>query len=264
MSTKGIAVITGASSGIGAAFTERLAARGHDLLLVARRADRLSALAERMKAEHGVQADILVADLSQPADLAALEQRLESRSAAIVVNNAGTGGLGPTALTGADVQDAVIRLNILSLVRLSLAALAGFRKSGDGALINIASILAFGPSAGSATYSGSKAFVLNFTRSLQMEYADTPFRIQAVLPGPIRTEFFSSQGLSDSVFPDTAFISAAALVDAALAGLDAGEKVTIPTLRTEGIWADMEAARGRFFGEVVQGQVAERYGLEQE
>ncbi len=264
MSSQGIAVITGASSGIGTAFAERLATRGHDLLLVARRADRLQALADRMTSEHGVRAEVLVADLSQPADLLRLEQRLESEPAAIVVNNAGAGGLGPTARTGADPQEAVIRLNILSVARLSVAALAGFRKAGAGALINIASVLAFGPGAGGATYSGSKAFVLNFTRSLQLEYADTPIRIQAVLPGPVRTEFFSSQGLSDSVFPDSAFISAGELVDAALTGLDAGETVTVPTLRSEQVWADMEAARGRFLGEVVGGKVAERYGLKQE
>lgn len=262
MSHKGTAVITGASSGIGAVFAERLAARGHDLLLVARREDRLRALADRLKSEYGVQAEILVADLAQPTDLGALEARLEREPAAIVVNNAGAGGLGPTAQTGPEAQEALIRLNIISVTRLSLAALAGFRKAGAGALINIASVMAFSPSAGAATYSGSKAFVLSFTQSLQLEYAGAPFQIQAVLPGPIRTEFFSSQGLSDA-FPDDAFISAEQLVDAALAGLAAGEPVTIPTLRTEAIWTDMEAGRRRFLGEIIQGKVADRYALAQ-
>jgi short-subunit dehydrogenase len=107
----------------------------------------------------------------------------------MLVNNAGAGGLGPTATTGADAQEALIRLNVIALTRLSIAALAGFRKAGTGTLVNIASVIAFGPSAGGASYSGSKAFVLNFTRSLQMEYADSDIRIQAILPGPIRTEF---------------------------------------------------------------------------
>lgn len=257
--SKGLAVVTGASSGIGAAYAERLAARGHGLLLVARRADRLADLAARLKAAHGVQADILVLDLAQPQDLAALEARLEAEPAAVLINNAGVGALGPTAATGADAQEALIRLNIIALTRLSLAALAGFRKAGQGSLVNIASVLAYGPSAGGASYSGSKAYVLNFTRSLQMEYADSAIRIQALLPGPIRTEFFSAQGLSDEVFPASAFISAEALVDAALAGLDAGETITVPTLVSPGIWDDIEDKRRAFLGEVVGGRVAERY-----
>lgn len=263
MKTKGSAVITGASSGIGAAFARRFAGQGYDLLLVARREDRLKSLADSLKADYGITAEILVADLGKADDLGVLEQRLEKDPASIVINNAGAGGLGPTSAIGPDVQEAVIQLNILSVVRLSLAALSGFRKAGKGTLINISSILAFGPSAGAATYSGSKSFVLNFTQSLQMEYADSPFRIQVVLPGPIRTEFFTSQGMSDSVFPDSAFITADALVDAVLAGLDAGEQVTIPTLQTPGIMDDMEALRSRFVGEVIQGRIAGRYGLEQ-
>ena len=110
-----------------------------------------------------------------------------------------------------------------------------------------------------ADYSGSKAFALNFTRSLQMEYADSDIRIQAILPGPIRTEFFTSQGLSDSVFPDTAYLSAEELVDAALSGLEQGEKVTIPSLGSPAIWDAIEASRQAFFKDVLSGQVAERY-----
>ena len=256
---KGVAVVTGASSGIGAAYADRLAAQGYDLLLVARRADRLADLSAKLSAAYGVNAESLVLDLADPQDLAKLEARLEAEPAAMLINNAGVGALGPTAATGPEAQEALIRLNIIALTRLSLAALAGFRKTGQGALVNIASVLAYGPSAGGASYSGSKAYVLNFTRSLQMEYADSAIRIQAVLPGPIRTEFFSAQGLSDSVFPATAFISADALVDAALAGLAAGEKITAPTLVSPGVWDDIEAKHRAFLGEVVGGRVAERY-----
>lgn len=259
MSTKGIAVITGASSGIGTAYAQRLAEQGYDLLLVARREDRLAALADRLAAGHGIAAYSWPADLADAADLARLEARLEESPVAMLVNNAGAGGLGPTATTGADPQEALIRLNVVALTRLSVAALAGFRKAGEGTLVNISSVMAFGPSGGGASYSGSKAFVLNFTRSLQQEYADSSFRIQAVLPGPIRTEFFSSQGLSDAIFPDSAYISAEQLVDAALAGLAQKELVTIPTLTSPAIWDDMEGSRLRFFGEVVGGKVADRY-----
>ncbi|HEY8616412.1 SDR family oxidoreductase [Phenylobacterium sp.] len=259
MSNKAVAVVTGASSGIGAVYAERLAARGYDLLLVARRADRLAQLGERLGREHGVAVETWALDLADPDELRPLEARLEAQPAAVLINNAGTGGLGPTARTGADAQEALIRLNVVALTRLSLAALTGFRQSNAGDLVNIASVVAFSPSAGGASYSGSKAFVLNFTRSLQQEYAGSGIRIQAVLPGPIRTEFFSSQGLPDTVFPDTAYISAEDLVDAALAGLGAGEAITVPTLLTPGRWDEMEAARKAFLAEVVGGQVAERY-----
>jgi hypothetical protein len=256
---KGVAVVTGASSGIGATYADRLAAQGHDLLLVARRADRLAELASKLAAMYGVRAEPLVLDLADPQDLATLEARLEAEPAAILINNAGVGALGPTAAKGADAQEALIRLNIVALTRLSLAALAGFRKAGRGALVNIASVLAYGPSAGGASYSGSKAYVLNFTRSLQMEYADSPIRIQAVLPGPIRTEFFSAQGLSDEVFPASAFITADALVDAALDGLARGETITAPTLVSAELWDEIEAKHRAFLGSVVGGRVAERY-----
>lgn len=258
MTAKPIAAITGASSGIGAAFADRFAARGHDLLIIARRQDRLEALAETLTRAHAVKVETFVADLTDPVDLGALEARLEAQPVSVLVNNAGAGALGPTAKTGADAQDRLIRLNVIALARLSVAALAGFRKANAGTLINIASVLALGPSPSAATYSGSKAFVLNFTRSLQAEYAGSPIRIQAILPGPIRTEFFTSQGMSDDVFPASAFISAEALVDAALSGLAAGELVTVPTLE-DGLWDELESVRTRFLGQVVSGKVADRY-----
>ncbi len=254
-----VSVITGASSGIGAAYADRLAGRGSDLLLVARREDRLDELAARVRKQHGVKVETLVADLQYAADLRDLEARLERRPVAMLVNNAGAGGLGPTAARGAEAQERLIDLNIVALTRLSLAALSGFRQEGKGALVNIASVVAYSPSAGGASYSGSKAFVLNLTRGLQMEYEKVDIRIQVLLPGPVRTEFFSSQGMDDSVFPASAYISAEALVDAALAGLDAGENVTIPTLRDPTIWEEMEGVRRRFLADVIGGQVASRY-----
>jgi short-subunit dehydrogenase len=235
-----VSVITGASSGIGAAYADRLAARGSNLMLIARREDRLNEIAAQIRKAYGVTVETLIADLQDASDLGALESRLERRPVAMLVNNAGAGGLGPTTVRGADAQEALIDLNVVALARLSLAALAGFRKEGRGALVNIASVVAYSPSAGGASYSGSKAFVLNFTRGLQLEYEKQNIQIQILLPGPVRTEFFSSQGMDDSVFPDPAYISAEALVDAALAGLDAGEKVTIPTLHDPTVWDEME------------------------
>lgn len=257
-----LSIVTGASSGIGAAYADRLASRGSDLVLVARRAERLDEVAARARAAHGVAVETLVADLENPQGVQAVEARIAAGPIAMLVNCAGAGGLGQTARTGVEVQAATIALNITALVRLSLAALASFRKAGSGSLVNIASVVAFSPSAGGASYSGSKAFVLNFTRALQMEHQDSDLRIQAVLPGPVRTEFFSAQGMDDSIFPDSAYIRAEELVDVALAALDNGESVTIPTLKDLSIWAAMEEERGRFLRDVIGGEIAARYRQE--
>lgn len=257
--TAHLAVVTGASSGIGRTYADRLAARGHPLLLVARRKERLDEAADSLRSRHGGDVQTLVADLEQAADLAVLERRLASDPVAVLVNNAGAGGLGPTARSSGDAMERLIRLNIVALTRLSHAALTGFRARGAGTLVNLGSIMAFAPNKGGAVYSGSKAYVLNFTRSLQLEHAGSAIRIQVVLPGPIRTEFFSAQGLSDAVFPDSAYLTADQLVDAALAGLDAGEAITSPTLADMATWATVETAREAYLASTFSGRVAPRY-----
>jgi short-subunit dehydrogenase len=253
------AIVTGASSGIGAVYADRLARRGHPLLLIARRADRLDQLAAELKSAHGVQVETLTADLADEADLARVEAALAQKPYSVLVNNAGAGALGPVTKVSAASLDQLVRLNIVALTRLSHAALNNFVVRGSGDLINISSVMAFAPSPSGAAYSGSKAYVLNFTRSLAQEVAGSGVRVQAVMPGPIRTEFFSAQGLSDTVFPDSMFLTAEQLVDAALAGLEAGEAVTIPSLLNLETWQAMEAARGAFMGQVGSGQVADRY-----
>ena len=259
MFPKGLVVITGASSGIGAIYADRAAAAGHDLLLVARRGDRLAELSDQLSRHYQVKADPWIADLADHKDLIALEQRLADQPVAALVNNAGAGGIGATSRSSGDAQEATIRLNVVALVRLSLAALTGFRAAGQGALVNIGSIAALTPSGIAASYCGSKAFVLNFTRSLQLEYAGSGIRIQVVLPGPVRTEFFTAQGLDDSVFPASSYISAAQLVDAAMAGLAAGEAVTTPTLLTPDLWDNAETARLAVLTEARGGIVGARY-----
>src|SRR6218665_2456637 len=252
---KGWAVVTGASSGIGAVYAARLAARGHPLVLVARRPDPLASLQAELSRAHGVDVKTLVADLERPSDLADVEARVAADDVALLVNNAGAGGLGMSA----DQLERIIKLNVPAITRLSHAALTSFRQRDAGALVNIGSVVAYAPSAGGSVYSASKAYVLNFTRSLRMEYADTPIRIQLVMPGPIRTEFFSSQGLSDAVFPAEAYLTAEQLVDAALAGLDAGEEVTVPSLPDIQTWNALETARVAFMKAIMSGQVASRY-----
>ncbi|WP_082602187.1 SDR family oxidoreductase [Phenylobacterium sp. Root700] len=254
-----LTVITGASSGIGAVYADRLAAEGRALLLVARRPDRLEQVATEVSYRHGVSVETMVVDLEQPQDLARLEARLERERVAMLVNNAGGGSLGPTARSTADRLERLIRLNIVALTRLSVAALSGFRERSGGTLVNLGSIVAHAPSAGAAVYTGTKGYVANFTRSLQLEYADSAIRIQLVMPGPIRTEFFSSQGMSDSVFPDSSFLTAEQLVDAALAGLAAGEAVTSPSMPAPEIWDALETARQQYLSSTFSGQVAPRY-----
>jgi short-subunit dehydrogenase len=256
---RGLAVVTGASSGIGAVYAERLAARGHSLLLVARRPDRLASTKDRLSSNYRVEVAILVADLELASDVSDLEARVAADDVTFVVNNAGAGGLGGSRDLTSDQLEQVIQLNITALTRLSHAALSGFRKRQAGVLVNIGSMMAHAAAASAAAYSGSKAYVLNFTQSLQMEYASSPIRIQLVMPGPVRTEFFSSQGVSESIFPPESYLAPEQLVDAALAGLDAGEPVTIPSMLDEQAWIALEAARTEFVKATMSGKVAVRY-----
>jgi uncharacterized protein len=256
---RGLAVITGASSGIGAVYADRLAAQGHRLLLVARRADRLEDIAANAETRHDASVSTLVADLELNEDLARLASRIGEEDVTMLVNNAGMGGLGPSAKARADQLERVIRLNITAMTRLSHAALARFRDRGAGTLINIGSMMAHAPAAESAVYTGSKAYALNFTRSLQMEYAGSAIRIQVVMPGPVHTEFFSAQGLGEDVFPTATYLTAEQVVDAALAGLAAGEAVTIPSMVELGPWIVLEAARVAFVEAMLSGQVGRRY-----
>ncbi len=252
-------MVTGASSGIGAAYATKLAQLGYPLSLVARRKDRLDALAERLASEFGADIDVQVADLENPDHLVQLEGRLAGEAFAGLVNNAGAGGLGSITASGPRELERNLRLNVIALARLSRAALAGFKARDAGFLINIGSVLAFAPSPAAAAYSGSKAFVLNFTRSLQLEFSASAIRIQLVMPGPVRTEFFSSQGMDGSVFPDSSYLSADQLVGAAMAGLSRGEAITIPSLPDLEIWEEIESSRKSFMAATLSGAVAGRY-----
>ncbi|HEX4170654.1 MAG TPA: SDR family oxidoreductase [Bryobacteraceae bacterium] len=184
------ALITGASSGIGAIVADRLAKRGHDLILVARNREGLEALATRLRSESGRSIDVIVADLNERSDLAHIEQVLRSdTSITVLVNNAGVGA--PTRLLDSNVDrlEALIDLNVTALMRLTYAALPGFLKRGGGAIINIASVVGIVPELLNGVYGGTKAFVLVFSRSLHKEFAQKNIRVQAVLPGLTATDF---------------------------------------------------------------------------
>ena len=258
----GTALITGATSGIGAVYADRLARRGYDLVLVARNRQRLDGLAERLVRETGRQVEVLVADLTVTADLRRVEARLRSdNSITLLLNNAGLGASTPLLESDVDRTEAMIQLNVVALMRLTHAAVPGFVARGRGTLINIASIVALAPSLLNGSYSGSKAYVVNLSQSLHHEVGGKGVRVQAVLPGAIRTEFWDIAGLPVENLPAAMVMSADDLVDAALSGLDAGELITIPSLPDVGDWERLEAAREALGPNLSKAKPAERYGV---
>ncbi len=260
--TKGVALITGASAGIGATYADRLARRGHDLLLVARDGQRLEKLAAHLRAEAGVAVEVLVADLTVRDDLLAVERRLrEDGAITFLVNNAGIGPNGP--LLGADVDylDRMIQLNVTALNRLTIAAASTFVPRGRGTIVNLASVVALVPEIFNGTYGGTKAFVLALTQSLQHEVGDRGVRVQAVLPGLTRTEIFERAGMDIDKLDPTMVMEVGDLVDAALAGLDQGELVTIPSLPDPAAWHAAVAARMSLAPNLSKSRPAARYGV---
>jgi short-subunit dehydrogenase len=244
LNTKGTAVITGASSGIGATYADRLAGRGFYLVLVARDQIRLEALAARLREEKGVEVEVLRADLTQRSDLAAVEQRLrEDASITVLVNNAVVAINGTLAQADSAGLDTLIQLNIVALTRLASAAADGFGKQGRGAIINLGSVVALIPERFNAAYAASKAYVLSLSQSMNAELSPLGVQVQAVLPGVTRTEIWERSGLDLDAIPAEMVMDVDSMVDAALAGFDQGELVTIPSLPNAEDWQALVAAR---------------------
>jgi short-subunit dehydrogenase len=242
--SKGKALVTGASSGIGAVYADRLARRGYDLILVARNRDRLQAMAARLAGETGRQVEVVAADLLDKADLARIEARLRTDAGiTVLVNNAGVGATAPLLSSDIAKMDDMIALNIGAPMRLAHAAAPGFVERGAGTIVNISSIAAIAPEVLNGVYGGSKAFMLAFSQSLHHELSGKGVRIQAVLPGATATEFWGIAGTSVENLPAGIVMSAEDMVDASLAGLDQGELVTIPALPEAADWNAFEAAR---------------------
>jgi short-subunit dehydrogenase len=257
---QGTALVTGASSGIGAVYAERLAARGFDLLLVARDQERLEAAASQLRAAHGVQVEVLKADLTQKDDVLKLEQRLRSDSSiSLLLNNAGVAADGLLANADLDELERLIQLNVTTVTRLASAAAAGFSKAGRGTIINIASVVALFPERFNATYSASKAYVLSLTQSLNAELQGTGVQVQAVLPGVTRTEIMERSGIDASQIPADMIMEAGEMVDAALSGLDQGELITIPSLPNASEWEAFMAARHAMAPNLSRSTAATRY-----
>jgi short-subunit dehydrogenase len=254
------ALVTGASSGIGAVYADRLARRGFDLILVARNAERLNRVANQITATTGRQVEILFADLSDSDDRALIEKRLrEDESIEILVNNAGFGGVTPLLQSNVETMEEMIELNVTGLTRLTYAAVPGFVARGHGTVINISSVVGIVPELLNGVYGGTKAFVLAFTQSLQHELKDKGVRVQAVLPGATATEFWSVAGLPHEKLPGGWVMKTETMVDAALVGLDTGEVVTIPPLQDGADWDRYEATRQEFRNKLRNAQPGSRY-----
>lgn len=239
-----LAVVTGASAGIGAVYADRLAARGYNLLLIARRRDRLEEVASRIAASHGRKAEILVADLAEEADIARVERDLAGREdIELLVNNAGIARFAPIAKAPASDSVAQIALNIGALTRLTHAVLPGFVARNRGTIINIASILSLHTLPYSAVYSGTKAYVLAFSRGLQSELEGTAVKVQSVHPPATATDIWELAGVSLENFDPEKVMTTENLVDAALAGLDRDEAITWPSVADEALWAAFDDAR---------------------
>ena len=262
VSSKGTALVTGASSGIGAAYADRLARRGHDLILVARDRGRLELLARRIGDETGRKAAVLAADLNVPGDLAEVERVLRDDPAVtVLVNNAGVGATAPLLESDLGHMSRMIALNVEALMRLTFAAAPAFVARGSGTVINIASIVAVAPETLNGVYGGTKAFVLAFSQSLRHELADKGVRVQVVLPGATATDFWSVAGSSVEHLPREIVMPAGDLVDAALSGLDQGEFATLPSLPDPADWDAYEAARRALLPGLSRATPASRYGI---
>jgi short-subunit dehydrogenase len=262
INSKGTVVITGASSGIGAVYADRFAKRGYDLLLVARDGKRLADVAKRVSEQHGIQAETLIADLTDRAALLRLEAELKAdRNVSILVNNAGFGGTKSLVDSSVDELENMIFLNVTALTRLTAAVLPNLIAKKEGAVINISSVVAVNPDALNGTYSGSKAYVLNFTQSLFKTLKESGVQVQAVLPGATRTDFWDRAGLPVSNLPEKNVMSAEDCVDAALAAFDAKELVTIPALPDVELWNGYEQSRLALYPFLSSSEAAKRYGL---
>ena len=258
--SNGVAMVTGASAGIGAVYADRLAKRGHDLILVARDVARLGAVADHIRATTGRQVELLPADLSVKADVLRVEQRLQSdERIALLVNNAGVGATQALVDSDVDQLDHMIQVNVTALTRLTRAVAPGMIRRGGGAIINISSVVALAPDLLNGTYGGTKAFVLALTQSLHHELAPHGIQVQAVLPGATSTNFWEVAGKPVDELPSEIVMDAEEMVDASLVGFDRNELVTIPALPEAADWDRLDAARLALGPNLSRANAAARY-----
>jgi uncharacterized protein len=258
MTSKPSVLITGASTGIGAMYADRFAKRGHDLVLVARDNSRMEALSNRLRREAGVQVDILRADLTDAHDLAQVEARLrDDHRIGILINNAGSAPALGFVNQNPDEMARIVSLNATVPLRLASAVAARFAQAGQGAIVNISSVVGLIPEYGTTVYGATKAFVLFLSQGLHAELGPKGVYVQAVLPSATRTEIWAHAGKDVNKLP--AVMEVDELVDAALAGFDRRETVTIPPLPDANQWASFESARKTMIPNFGQVHAATRY-----
>lgn len=265
-STRPYALVTGASSGLGAAFAERLAHGQYNLILVARRRERLEELAQRLQQDYSVNVEVLAADLTQPSDLLSVEKRIaEISDLAMLVNNAGFGGYKPFITLEPDQAEDLIRLQIVAVTRLTRAALPSMIARGQGAIINVSSRLAFSATLPSpplpkrATYAATKAYINTFTQILANELDGTGVRMQALCPGVVQTEFHQQVGIDSTSYPVGIVMSPEDVVKASLTSLERGEVICIPALKDLDLLKQIDESQRRLFEQTRSGTLAERY-----
>jgi uncharacterized protein len=260
--SKGTALITGASTGIGAVYADRLAKRGYDLILVARSGEKLSEVAARLKST-GRRIETISADLTRKEDVQRVAERLSTDpTITALVNNAGAASVGKLLDAKIDELESMIYLNVTALTRLALAALPGFVARKNGALINIASVAALAPELLNGTYSGTKAYVVNFTQALRSEVEGKGVTLQVVLPGATATPLWEKAGRPLEELPHEIVMTPEDMVDASLAGLDQHELITIPSLPDAADWDKFEAARKALGPNLSRQKPAARYGIQ--
>lgn len=262
MSNKGIALITGASTGIGAVYADRLAKRGYDLILVARSKEKLDDVAKQIQSSTGRKAETLQADLSIPADVKRIADRLASDSSITAfVNNAGIASASKLLESDPDYLDQIVQINVTAFTRLAIAAASSFVKRSNGLIINIGSIVALAPELLNGVYSGSKAFVQSFSTALKSELVDKGVTVQVVLPGATATPLWEKSGVSINSLPPEWVMTTEDMVDASLAGLDQGEFATIPALPDAADFDAYEKARLALAPNLSRKDPAPRYGV---
>lgn len=251
-------LITGASTGIGATYAKRFASRGHDLVLVARDKSRLDALAEQLREENGVAVEVHQADLTDAADLAAIETRLrEDERIGVLVNNAGMAQSGGFVQQSAEAIEKLISLNVVALTRLAAAVAPRFAEAGTGSIVNLGSVVGFAPEFGMSVYGATKAFVLFLSQGLHLELSSKGVYVQAVLPAATRTEIWERAGIDLNTISEVMDVEE--LVDAALVGFDRRELVTIPPLHAASRWDVLDQARQGLMSDIRQAHAADRY-----
>lgn len=242
MTRKSAVLITGASSGIGAVYADRFAARGHDLVLVARNAERLDRVGDGLRTRHGVDVELMQADLADTDALSRVAVRLaEDEKIGILVNNAGIAVSGAFADQKPDDVAQLVAINVGAVALLAQAAARRFAKAGEGAIVNVSSVVGLIPEFGQAAYAASKAFVTTLSQAMAIELSGKGVYVQGVLPAATGTEIWTRSGANPASLPP--MMEVGVLVDAALVGFDRRETITIPVLPDAAQWEAYQDAR---------------------